>query len=192
TSGSTWHAAGLCTQMNSSWNMMGLLKYSLELYNALEAETGQAVDFHQTGSLRIATNPDRMDEFEHRKGIAATLGVPFEIITPDQARRLFPFASFDDALGVAHILTDGYVDSSAVTHALAKGATDRGAKIYRQTRVTGIERDGDRWRVETSQGEIRAEVVVNAAGQWARQVGRLVGLELPIVPVEHHYLITEP
>ncbi len=192
TSGSTWHAAGLCTQMNSSWNMMGLLKYSLELFNSLEAETGQAVDFHRTGSLRIATNPDRMDEFEHRKGIAATLGVPLEIITPDQARRLFPFARFDDALGVCHILTDGYVDGSAVTHALAKGATDRGAKIYRQTRVTGIERDGDRWRVETTEGEIRAEVVVNAAGQWARQVGRMVGLELPIVPVEHHYLITEP
>ena len=75
TSGSTWHAAGLCTQMNSSWNMMGLLKYSLELYNSLEAETGQAVDFRQTGSLRIATNQNRMDEFEHRKGIAATLGI---------------------------------------------------------------------------------------------------------------------
>ena len=99
TSGSTWHAAGLCTQMNSSWNMMGLLKYSLELFNSLEAETGQAVDFRETGSLRIATHQDRMDEFEHRKGIAATLGVPFEIITPDQARRLFPFANFDDALG---------------------------------------------------------------------------------------------
>ncbi len=192
TSGSTWHAAGLCTQMNSSWNMMGLLKYSLELFKSLEAETGQAVDFHETGSLRIATNPDRMDEFEHRKGIAATLGVPFEIITPAEARRLFPFASFDDALGVAYIPTDGYVDASGVTHALAKGATDRGAKIYKQTRVIGIEREGDRWRVETSQGEIRAEVVVNAAGQWARQVGQLVGLELPIVPVEHHYLITEP
>jgi len=192
TSGSTWHAAGLCTQMNSSWNMMGLLKYSLELFKTLEAETGQAVDFRETGSLRIATNPDRMDEFEHRKGIAATLGVPFEIITPDRSRQLFPFANFDDALGVAHILTDGYVDSAGVAIALAKGAVDRGAEINRLTRVTGIEREGDRWRVETSEGEIRAEVVVNAAGQWAKAVGQLVGLELPIVPVEHHYLITEP
>ena len=192
TSGSTWHSAGLCTQMNSSWNMMGLLKYSLELFKSLEAETGQVVDFRETGSLRIATNQDRMDEFEHRKGIAATLGVPFEIITPDQARRHFPFANFDDALGVAHILTDGYVDPTGVTNALAKGATDRGAEIYRQTRVTGIEREGDRWLVETSEGEIRAEVIVNAAGQWAKEVGQLVGLELPIVPVEHHYLITEP
>ncbi len=192
TSGSTWHAAGLCTQMNSSWNMMGLLKYSLNLFRTLEAETGQAVDFHETGSLRIATNPDRMDEFEHRKGIAATLGIPFEILTPDRAHGLFPFANFDDALGVAHIQTDGYVDSAGVAIALAKGATDRGAEINRLTRVTGIEREGDRWLVETSEGEIRAEIVVNAAGQWAKAVGQLVGLDLPIVPVEHHYLITEP
>ena len=139
TSGSTWHAAGLCTQMNSSWNMMGLLKYSIELYNSLEAETGQAVDFRETGSLRIATNPDRMDEFEHRKGIAATLGVPFEIITPARAREYFPFADFDDALGVAWIPTDGYVDSGGVAQALAKGAVDRGAEINTQTRVRGIE-----------------------------------------------------
>jgi len=191
TSGSTWHAAGLCTQMNSSWNMMGLLKYSLDLYKSLEAETGQAVDFHETGSLRLATNRDRLDEFEHRKGIAATLGVPFEIISPDQARKLFPFAKFDDILGVAHLPTDGYLDPSSVTQALARGAVERGAVIHTQTRVTGIEREGERWQVETSRGEILAEVVVNAAGQWAKELGRMVGVELPIVPVEHHYLITE-
>ena len=192
TSGSTWHAAGLCTQMISSWNLMKVLQYSLQLYNSLEAETGQAVDFHECGSLRIGTSQDRVDEFYNRKGIAETLGIPFEIITPDRARELHPLANFDDAKAVAYIPTDGYVDPTGVTNALAKGATSAGAEINRNTSVNAIERSGDSWIVKTNKGEIRADIVVNAAGQWARQVGRLVGLELPIVPLEHHYLITDP
>ena len=98
TSGSTWHAAGLCTQFISSWNLMGLLKYSVELYQSLEEETGQAVDYHACGSLRIGSSQDRVDEFHHRKGIADTLGVPFEILSPEKARQLFPLADFSDAL----------------------------------------------------------------------------------------------
>ena len=192
TSGSTWHAAGLCTQMISSWNLMKLLQYSLDLYNRLEAETGQAVDFHQCGSLRIGTTQDRLDEFNNRKGIAETLGIPFNIITPAQARELFPLASFDDALAVAHIPTDGYVDPAGVTQALARGATAAGAEIHQHAGVTAIERDGDGWLVKTTKGEIRTDVIVNAAGQWARQLGRLVGLELPIIPLEHQFLITTP
>lgn len=192
TSGSTWHAAGLCTQMNSSWNLMKLLQYSLDLYGRLEAETGQAVDLHQCGSLRIGTTKDRVDEFNNRKGIAETLGIAFNIITPAEARELFPLANFDDALAVAHIPSDGYVDPAGVTQALAKGATAAGAEIHRHTAVTAIERDGDGWLVKTTNGEIRADVVVNAAGQWAREVGRLVGLELPIIPLEHQFLITTP
>ncbi|HXV36265.1 MAG TPA: FAD-dependent oxidoreductase [Myxococcota bacterium] len=192
TSGSTWHAAGLCTQFNSSLNLMKLLQYSLRLYDSLEAETGQAVDFHRCGSLRIGTSQARVDEFHHRKGIADTLGVPFEVISPDRARELHPLASFDDAKVVAYLPSDGYIDPTGVAHALAKGAVAAGAEIRRNTRVHAIERAGGRWLVATSKGEIRAEIVVNAAGQWARQVGRLVGVELPIVPLEHHYLITEP
>ncbi|MCH7644216.1 MAG: FAD-dependent oxidoreductase [Myxococcales bacterium] len=192
TSGSTWHAAGLCTQMISSWNLMKVLQYSLELFNTLEAETGQAVDFHACGSLRIGTSQDRVDEFHNRKGIAETLGLPFEVITPDRARELHPLANFDDAKAIAYIPTDGYVDPTGVTHALAKGATSRGAEINRNTSVKAIERSGDSWIVKTDKGDIRADVVVNAAGQWARQIGRMVGLELPIIPLEHHYLITEP
>ena len=190
TSGSTWHAAGLCTQMNASWNLMKLLRYSLELYNRLEAETGQAVDFHACGSLRIGTTRERLDEFNNRKGIAETLGIPFDIITPAQAQELFPLARFDDALAVAHLPTDGHVDPSGVTRALASGATAAGAEIWRHAGVTSIERDGDRWLVKTMKGEIRADVVVNAAGQWAKEIGRLVGVELPIVSLEHHYLVT--
>jgi len=192
TSGSTWHAAGLCTQFNSSYNLMKLLKYSLDLYQALEAETGQAVDFHRCGSVRLATTQDRLDEFEHRKGIADQLGVPFELVSAERTRELFPLIDTEGVLASAHLPTDGYVDPTGLTHALAKGATAKGARIERHTAVTAIERDSDGWRIETTKGGIRAEIVVNAAGQWARRIGKLVGLELPIVPIEHHYLLTEP
>ena len=191
TSGSTWHAAGLCTQFIGSYNLMGLLKYSLDLYKSLEAETGQAVDFHECGSLRLATSQDRLDEFHHRRGIAEGVGVPFEIISRERTQELHPLADLSGVLGAAHMPSDGYVDPTGVTHALAKGAQGGGAEICRHTAVTAIEREGTRWHLQTSQGEIRADIVVNAAGQWARQVGRLVGVELPIVPLEHHYLITE-
>ncbi len=192
TSGSTWHAAGLCTQMISSWNLMKVLRHSLQLYKSIEAETGQAVDFHECGSLRIGTSDDRVDEFHNRKGIAETLGISIEVIGPDRARELHPLASFDDAKAIAYIPSDGYVDSGGVATALAKGATMAGAEINRNTRVTAMTRSGDGWVVETTKGSIRADIVVNAAGQWARQLGRMVGLELPIIPIEHHYLITEP
>jgi dimethylglycine dehydrogenase len=192
TSGSTWHAAGLCTHFSSSYNIMKLLRESVDLYESLEAETGQAVDLHRCGSVRLAESQDRLDEYAHRKGIADQLGVPFEIISPDRARALFPLLETDGILGAAYLPSDGYVDPTGLTHALAKGATSRGARILRQTAVRAIERDSDHWRIETSRGEIRAEIVVNAAGQWAREIGRMVGVELPIVPLEHHYLITEP
>jgi dimethylglycine dehydrogenase len=192
TSGSTWHAAGLCTQFSPSYNLMTLLRDSIDLYELLEAETGQAVDLHRCGSVRLAASQDRLDEFEHRKGIAELLGVPFEIISPERTRELFPLADTQDLLGAAYLPSDGYIDPTGVTQALAKGAIAKGARILRHAAVNAIERDGSGWRVETSKGEIRAEIVVNAAGQWARQVGRLVGLDLPIVPIEHHFLLTEP
>ena len=191
TSGSTWHAAGLCTQFISSYNLMGLLQYSLQLYKSLEAETGQAVDFHECGSLRLAMTQHRLDEFHHRRGIADALGVPFDIVSRERAEELHPLADLSDVIGVAHTPTDGYIDPTGLTHALAKGAQDRGAEINRHTRVSAIEREGGRWCVHTSNGDIRTEIVVNAGGQWAREIGRLVGVELPIVPLEHHYLITE-
>ena len=196
TSGSTWHAAGLCTQFSASYNLMKLLRYSLDLYGSLEAETGQAVDLHRCGSVRLAGSQDRLDEYAHRKGIADALGVPFEIVSPEQAQELFPLLNTDGIVGAAHMPTDGHVDPTGVTHALAKGATSKGAEILRHTTVTAIERDGGqrdggKWRLETSRGEVIADIVVNAAGQWAREIGKLVGVDLPIVPLEHHYLITE-
>ena len=166
TSGSTWHAAGLCTQFNPSYNLMGLLKYSLDLYKSLEAETGQAVDFHEVGSLRLAMTQDRLDEFHHRQGIAEAVGVPFDIVSRERAQELYPLADLHDVIGVAHLPTDGYIDPTGLTNALAKGAQSRGAEIARFTTVTAIEREGAHWRVQTSKGDIRAEIVVNAAGQW--------------------------
>jgi dimethylglycine dehydrogenase len=191
TSGSTWHAAGLCTQFNPSYNLMKLLRYSLDLYDRLEAETGQPVDLHRCGSLRLAGSQDRLDEFEHRKGIAELLGIPFEIVSPERTRELFPLLDTQGVVGAAYLPSDGYIDPTGVTQALAKGAVSKGARILRHTSVTAIERERGGWRIETTKGDIRAEIVVNAAGQWARQVGRLVGIDLPIVPLEHHYLITE-
>ncbi len=191
TSGSTWHAAGLCTQFIASYNLMKLLQYSLDLYTSLEAETGQGIDFHRCGSVRLANSQDRLDEFRYRKGIADLLGVPFEIVSPQQARQLFPLIDLDGIVGAAHLPTDGHVDPNGLTQALAKGARSKGAEILRHTAVKAIERSGSSWLVTTSKGEIRAEIVVNAAGQWAKQVGRMVGVDLPIVPLEHHYLVTE-
>ena len=192
TSGSTWHAAGLCTQFNQSYNLMGLLKRSLDLYEALGAETGRAVDLHRCGSVRIATSDDRLHQFEQVLGIAESLGVPMAIVSAGRASELFPLARVDDVLAAAHLPTDGHIDPTSVTNALARGATDSGATIVRHTRVTGLVREGDAWTVTTSGGPVRADHVVIAAGQWSREVARLAGVELPLVSLQHHYVVTEP
>jgi dimethylglycine dehydrogenase len=192
TSGSTWHAAGLCTQFIQSYNLMTLLKHSVELYGALEEETGLPVDFHPCGSVRIGTTTDRLHQFESVLGIARNVGVPMEIVSPERTRELFPLASLDGVLAAAHLPSDGHVDPTSLTNTLAKGAVDGGATIVRNAPVTGLSRERGRWTVTTGQGAIRADVVVLATGQWTRQVARLAGVELPIVPLEHHYLVTEP
>ena len=192
TSGSTWHAAGLCTQFIGNPHIMRLLKGSLDLYETLEEETGQPVGLHRCGSVRLAENQDRVDQFHHVRGVAEQVGVPFEIVTPERAYELFPLITLDGVLAGAYLPTDGHVDPSGVTNALAQGATSRGARIMRRTPVTGMRHETDGWVIETAKGEIRADIVVNAAGQWARQVARLAGIDLPIVPLEHHYIVTEP
>ena len=192
TSGSTWHAAGLCTQFIQSYNLMLLLRRSLELYERLPDETGVDVGLHRCGSVRIATTDDRLHQFQHVLGIAENVGVPMEIVTPERAAELFPLATTDGVLAAAHLPTDGHVDPSSLTSSLARGALDRGATIARHTRVTGLYRERGAWRVATTAGEVVAEHVVVAAGQWSRQVARLAGVELPIVPLQHHYVVTEP
>ncbi|MGH3217438.1 MAG: GcvT family protein [Streptosporangiaceae bacterium] len=192
TGGSTWHAAGLCTQFNPSLNLTRLLMSSLDLYGSLEAETGQAVSWHRSGSIRLATAPDWVDEFRHRLGMAKVLGLEMELIGPAEVRRLFPLLRTEGILAAAYLPTDGHVDPSSVTFALAAGARHGGATILRHTQVTGIERRaGGDWLVRTTAGDIEAEIVVNAAGQWSRHIGELVGVRLPIVPLQHQYIVTE-
>jgi dimethylglycine dehydrogenase len=188
TSGSTWHAAGLCTQFNPSYNLMRLLRYSVELYGGLEAETGQAVDWHPCGSVRLATTADRLDEFRHRRAMGEVAGVPIEIVGPERLAELHPLVDTAGILAAAYLPTDGHVDPASLTQAFA-GGTD--AEILRHTPVTGIQREHGGWRLQTPAGPVCAEIVVNAAGQWARQLGRLAGVELPIVPFEHHYVVTD-
>src|SRR5262245_17954250 len=191
-SGSTWHAAGNTPHFNTSLNLSRIHLTSTDLYRRLEAETGQAVGFHRPGSLRLASVPDRMDEYLRHRGKARTIGLPFEVIGPDEVRRLHPLVETRGLLGAAWNPEDGHVDPTSVTRALAKGARDRGARVERHRRVKAIERTaGGEWRVVTDRSDLLVEVVVNTAGTWAREVGQLVGLDLPIVPMEHQYLVTE-
>jgi dimethylglycine dehydrogenase len=192
TSGSTWHAAGLCTQFNQSYNLMALLRRSVEMYQELGDETGQAVDYHRCGSVRIATCEDRLHQFHHVAGIAANVGVPFEIVPPERALELFPLMDPTSLLAAAYLPTDGHVDPSGLTHAFARGASALGVEIVRHSPVTGIVRNGPTLVVSTPTGEIEADVVVNAAGQWANEVAAMLGHRLPLVSMEHQYVVTEP
>jgi dimethylglycine dehydrogenase len=192
TSGSTWHAAGLCTQLTPSLNLMKLLMYSLDLYQRLEAETGQAVSLHRSGSIRLATTTDWVDEFRHRQAMAEVLGLDVRVIGVPEIKELFPLLRPERIIAAAYLPTDGHVDPSSVTFALAAGARQGGATILRHTRVTGIDRaPGADWLIRTTEGDIEAEIVVNAAGQWARQIGELAGIRLPIVSLQHQYVVTD-
>lgn len=190
TAGSTWHAAGNTPHFSTSLNLSRIQHESTTLYQVLEAETGQAVQFHRTGSLRLASVPDRMDEYRFHAAKAKTIGLPFHVVGPKEIERLHPLITTDGVLGAAHNPEDGHVDPSSVTQALAAGARNRGAQVLRHTKVTGVAQLGDgRWRVTTDKGAITADIVVNAAGTWAREIGALSGLDLPIVAIEHQYLV---
>lgn len=192
THGSTWHAAGLLPLFNMSYTVGQLHKYSVDLYKRLEAETGQAVSFHPTGNLRLATNRDRMDEYYKYCGTANTIGVPFEIITASQVKELWPFCNIEGIVGALYHPQDGHVAPADVTMALAKGARAGGAEIHRQTKVTAIkQKPNGEWLVETDKGSIACEHVVTATGSWARQTTAMVGLDLPVIAVEHQYIVTD-
>jgi dimethylglycine dehydrogenase len=192
TAGATWHAAGLLPLFNMSYTVGQLHKYSVDLYKSLEAETGQSVGFHVTGNLRLGTSRDRMDEYKKYCGTANTIGVPFELIGPKEVKRLWPLCSVQGVIGALYHPHDGHAAPVDLTMALAKGARARGAEIYQHTEVTGIERTaGGEWRVITDKGAIVSEHVVSATGYYARQTLLMVGLELPAIPVQHQYIVTE-
>ncbi len=192
THGSTWHAAGLLPLFNMSYSVGQIHKYSVDLYQVLEEETGQAVGFHKTGNLRLATNRERMDEYQKYCGTANTIGVPFELITPKEIAELWPLCNTEGLVGALFHPDDGHVAPADVTMALAKGARDGGAEINRQTEVVAIAQAANgEWTVRTNKGDITCEHVVTATGAWARQVGAMVGLDIPTIPVEHQFLVTD-
>ena len=192
THGSTWHAAGLLPLFNMSYSVGQLHKYSVDLYKALEAETGQDVGFHVTGNLRLATNKERMDEYHKYCGTANTIGVPFQMITPSEIGELWPLCETKGLVGALYHPDDGHIAPADVTMAMAKGARNGGADIYRHTEVTAIEcRPSGEWLVKTNKGDITCEHVVSATGSWARQVAGMVGLDIPVIAVEHQYIVTD-
>jgi dimethylglycine dehydrogenase len=193
TSGSTWHAAGLLPLFNMSYSVGQIHKYSVALYKTLEEETGQDVGFRQVTNIRLALNPDRMDEFRQYANVAETIGVQVKFLTPQQVKEIWPLCNIEGVIGAIRHPEDGYVQPADLTQAMARGARTRGAEIYRQTRVTGIERKpSGEWLVRTDHGDVACEHVVSATGSFARQTGAMVGLDVPVIPVQHQYIVTEP
>ena len=192
TSGSTWHAAGLLPLFNLSYSVGQIHKYSVNLYKSLEAETGQPVGFSQVSNIRLARTKDRWDEYLYYKGVAETIGVKVDVLTPEQVKEIWPLCNTDGILGAIQHKDDGYIQPADLTQALAKGARSLGAEIYRNTTVTAIERVGESWVVKTDKGDITCEHIVSCSGNFARKTGAMVGLDIPVIPVEHQYIVTEP
>jgi glycine cleavage system aminomethyltransferase T/glycine/D-amino acid oxidase-like deaminating enzyme len=193
TSGSTFHSAGLVGQLRGSLSLTKMMMSSVELYRELGDEVGLETGWREVGSLRLASSQERMEELARQAGWAKTFGLPLELVSAAEAQRLFPPMSTDGVLGAAYLPTDGYVDPSQLTYALAEGARRRGAEIATRTRVTGIRTERNRvTAVETDQGDVETELVVNAGGMFASEIGALAGVVVPIVPMAHEYLITRP
>lgn len=193
TSGSTWHAAGLIGQLRSHRNITRMLKNSVDLYEKLEEETGQHVGWKRSGCLHLASTKERLLELKKGATTAKSFGLEMEIISPEEAFKLFPILEIGDLLGAAFMPSDGQADPSGLTMALSIGARNRGARVLRQTRVYGFEISRGRiLAVITDRGKVKCETVVNAAGMWAREVGGMMGINVPLVPFQHQYLVTEP
>ncbi len=193
TSGSTWHAAGQITHSTSSFGLGKCVDYNIGLYSGgLEAETGQPVTWHGCGSFRLAYTEDEMDWLRHTLSVGRSLGFNIELVDKARIAQLHPFYNLDGVLGALHTPDDGHVDPTNVTMAMAAGARRLGVRIFRRCRATNISRtDSGEWKIDTQQGSILAEHVVNAGGTYARQMGEWSGLQLPMTSMTHHYFITE-
>ncbi|MBA3262048.1 MAG: GcvT family protein [Thermoleophilaceae bacterium] len=189
TSGSTFHSAGLVGQLRGSVSLTKMMMYSVELYR----ELGENCGWVECGGIRLASSEERMEELRRQAGWAKTFGLPLELISAEEAQQLFPLMSTEGVLGAAWLPTDGYLDPSQLTFALAEGAREGGARIFTSTRVTGIDSEGGRvCRVRTERGDIEAGVVVIAAGMFSAEVGRLAGLRIPVQPMSHEFIVTQP
>ena len=192
TSGSTWHAAGLLPLFNMSYSVGQIHKHSVTLYQGLEAETGQAVGFSQVSNIRLAMNPERMDEYHQYAGVAQTIGIEVKFLTPRDVLEIWPLCNIDGLVGAIQHPGDGYIQPADVTQAMAIGARNLGAEINRQVSVTGfVQKPNGEWLVQTDKGDITCEHVVSATGNFARTTGAMVGLDIPVIPVEHQYIVTE-
>ena len=193
TSGSTWHAAGQCPSLIGDYNLAKIHAYSNDLYPRLEELTGQYVSWHASGSIRLALTQEDLDWFRYMRGIAENIGFPLEIIGVDDIKKLNPFFDTTGVLAAAWTLDDGHADPAGLCNAMARGATNMGAKIVKHNRVTDIRQlPSGEWEVVTEKGNVIAEIVVNAAGCYARQIAQMVGSDLPISNMQHQYLVTGP
>jgi sarcosine dehydrogenase len=192
TSGTTWHAAGLVGQLRSSASITRVLKYSVDLYKNLQAETGLETGWKMTGCLRLATTPDRWIEYQRLATTAKSFGLEMDLISPAEVKRMWPLMDTSDLVGASWLPTDGQASPSDITQSLAKGARMHGVKFHEGVRVTGFDMDGGRiTAVKTDKGKIACKKVVNCAGMWARQVGALAGISVPLQAVKHQYIITD-
>ncbi len=192
TSGSTWHAAGLLPLFNMSYSVGQIHKYSVKFYQQLQEETNMNVGFKKVSNIRLASTKDRMDEYLQYQGVADTIGVKVEKLTPEQVKEIWPLCSIDGLIGAIRHPEDGYIQPADLTQALAKGARDKGAQIEINTEVINIinNKDGT-WCVETSKGEIECEHVISCTGNFARKTGKMVGLNVPVIPIEHQFIVME-
>ncbi|MGC9956778.1 GcvT family protein [Roseiarcus sp.] len=192
TSGSTWHAAGLLPLFNLSYSVGQIHKYSVALYGTLEQESGLDVGLRKVSNIRLARTRDRMDEYHYYAGVAATIGVTVKFLTPQEVKEIWPLCNVDGIIGAIQHPEDGYIQPADLTQALARAARERGAEINRHTTVIAIERrPSGEWKVATDKGDIVCEHVVSATGNFARATGRMVGINVPVIPVQHQYIVTE-
>ena len=193
TSGTTWHAAGLVGQLRATHNLTRLAQYTTELYASLESTTGQATGFRQIGSLALATTKERFEELKRGASMARCFGLEVDIVTPERAQEMWPFMTTADVVGAVHLPKDGQTNPIDTTQALAKAAKSRGARIFENLKVNEIIiEDGRAIGVRTAQGDIHADIVVNAAGMWAHGLGAAAGATVPLHAAEHFYIVTEP
>jgi len=192
TAGSSWHAAGGVHALNADPNIAALQAYTIDLLSEIEKESGQSVGMHMTGGLTLAGTPDRWEWLQSAYRIYQSIGIDdVRLVTPEEAGKLCPVLSTDGILGGMWADREGYVDTTGTVHAYARAAKMNGAEVIEHNRVLELHQTAEGWDVITEKGKIHAEHVVNAAGLWAKQVGRMAGIELPVSPLSHHYLLTE-
>ena len=192
TAGSTWHAAGGFHTLNGDPNVARLQKYTIDLYHEIEKITGDSVGMHLTGGINLAATDGWWEMMKNEAARHKVMGIDSELISPSEIKERCPIVDVSDFKGGLYMADEGHIDPYSITHGYAKAAKMQGAEIYRHTKVDALKpvKDGS-WEVITNQGTITAEHVVNAGGLWAREVGEMVGVELPLLPFEHHYLITD-